>query len=205
MGWYGACHINRRPSSLVGFFFFLFSIAHIQLEETERGGREKSCTSFDVVCFISFRIILLFLLDSMRTIVPFRSKRASRATCRRCANGAFFDDWDLTCHSPPHPTTTSSSFIWYNISHFLRFGPSFFLGSLMSFTVHLFRCSESPRHDDQDNSIFDFLSFSSIPKIWICVVVVGGFFKLIKKKCGDGKRVTTRIDRVSPWRGNCRS
>lgn len=92
MGWYGACHINRRPSSLVGFFFFLFSIAHIQLEETERGGREKSCTSFDVVCFISFRIILLFLLDSMRTIVPFRSKRASRATCRRCANGAFFDD-----------------------------------------------------------------------------------------------------------------
>jgi NADH:ubiquinone oxidoreductase subunit 6 (subunit J) len=95
MGWYGA--IYKSKTVVIGWILllFLFSIAHIQLEETERGKREKSCTSFDVVCFISFRIILLlllFLLDSMRTIVPFRSKRASRATCRRCANGAFFDD-----------------------------------------------------------------------------------------------------------------
>jgi hypothetical protein len=146
MGWYGA--IYKSKTVVIGWILllFLFSIAHIQLEETERGKREKSCTSFDVVCFISFRIILLLLLDSMRTIVPFRSKRASRATCRRCANGAFFDDWDLTCHSP-HPTTTSSSFIWYNISHLLRFGPSFFLGSLMSFSafISLLRVAQARR------------------------------------------------------------
>jgi hypothetical protein len=93
--------------------------------------------------------------------------------------------WHVTA---PHPTTTSSSFIWYNISHLLRFGPSFFLAHLCRF-LHLFRCSESPRHDDQDNSIFDFLSFSSIQKIWICVVVVGGFFKLIKKNAETGKEL----------------
>jgi hypothetical protein len=86
--------------------------------------------------------------------------------------------WHVTV---PHPTTTSSSFIWDNISHLLRFGPSFFLAHLCRF-LHIFRCSESPRHDDQDNFIFDFLSFSSIQKIWICVVVVGGFFLIYKKK-----------------------
>lgn len=140
----GVVVVRRLPykskTVVIGWILllFLFSIAHIQLEETEWGKREKSCTSFDVVCFISFRIILLlllFLLDSMRTIV-LRSKRASRATCRRCANGAFFDDWDLTCHSPP---SHNHFFFFYLRQHFSSSSiwALLFLGSLMSFSAYI--------------------------------------------------------------------
>lgn len=71
----GVCHVFACivVQSLVGSSFSMVE--------------DESCTSFDVVCFISFASFSSSSL--LNALLPFRSKGPSRATCRRCANGAF--------------------------------------------------------------------------------------------------------------------